>query len=152
MQLHSITIADPPLRSSYGLHAPYALRTIVELKTDDGVTGVSETYGGDGPVAALEAVRARITGMDPFQLAGLYQQMNQTVADAGDRSQTSPVKIRSTSTPGRLPPSKSRASTSSAKLPANLCVTSSAAWATIAAKTNMVKSSTPRPPSAKPDK
>ncbi len=88
MQLHSITIADPPLRSSYGLHAPYALRTIVELKTDDGVTGVSETYGGDGPVGALEAVRARVTGMDPFQLAGLYQQMNQPFAGAGDRSQT----------------------------------------------------------------
>ena len=49
MKLHSITIADPPLRSSYGLHAPYALRTIVELKTDDGITGISETYGGDGP-------------------------------------------------------------------------------------------------------
>ncbi len=88
MQLHSITIADPPLRSSYGLHAPYALRTIVVLKTDDGITGISETYGGDGPVAALEAVRDRVVGMDPFRLAGLYQQMNQSVADSGDRSQT----------------------------------------------------------------
>jgi glucarate dehydratase len=60
MKLHSITIADPPLRSSYGLHAPYALRTIVELQTDDGFIGVSETYGGEGPVAALEAIRDRV--------------------------------------------------------------------------------------------
>lgn len=88
IQLHSITIADPPLRSSYGLHAPYALRTIVELKTDDGITGISETYGGDGPVAALEGARAHVIGMDPFRLAGLYQQMNQPVASTGDRSQT----------------------------------------------------------------
>jgi len=88
MKLHSIAISDPPLRSSYGLHAPYALRTIVELETDDGFTGVSETYGGDGPVAALEAVRGRVTGMDPFRLAGLYQEMNQQVAASGDRSQT----------------------------------------------------------------
>jgi len=88
MKLHSIAISDPPLRSSYGLHAPYALRTIVELETDDGLTGVSETYGGDGPVAALEAVRGRVTGMDPFRLAGLYQEMNQQVAASGDRSQT----------------------------------------------------------------
>ncbi len=87
MHLHSITVADPPLRSSYGLHAPYALRTIIELKTDDGITGISETYGGDGPVAALEALRDRLTGMDPFRLAELYQQMNQPVSD-GDRSQT----------------------------------------------------------------
>ena len=31
-----------------GLHAPYALRTIVEIVSDDGITGVSETHGGTG--------------------------------------------------------------------------------------------------------
>jgi glucarate dehydratase len=36
MRIHSIAIADPPLRSSYGLHAPYALRTIIELESDAG--------------------------------------------------------------------------------------------------------------------
>jgi hypothetical protein len=39
IKLHSIAIADPPLRSSYGLHAQWALRTIVELETDDGISG-----------------------------------------------------------------------------------------------------------------
>src|SRR5258708_15429244 len=68
--LHPIAIADPPLRSSYGLHAPFALRTIVELKTDSGLTGISETYGGEGPLAGLEGVRARGPRIDPFQLAG----------------------------------------------------------------------------------
>src|SRR5882724_7285022 len=75
LKLHSIAIADPPLRSSYGLHAPWALRTIVELETDDGISGVSETYGGAVPRAALEAARAQIVGRDPFQLAGLHQEM-----------------------------------------------------------------------------
>jgi len=88
MTLHSIAISDPPLRSSYGLHAPYALRTVVELTTDDGLTGISETYGGDGPRAALEAARDRVVGMDPSRLAGLYQSLNQPVAASGDRSQT----------------------------------------------------------------
>jgi glucarate dehydratase len=73
MRLYPIAIADPPLRSSYGLHAPFALRTIVELKTDDGLTGISETYGGDGPVAGLEAVRPHVVGMDPFQLTRLRE-------------------------------------------------------------------------------
>ena len=50
LRLHPIAIADGPLRSSYGLHAPYALRTIVELRTTSGLVGISETYGGDGPV------------------------------------------------------------------------------------------------------
>ncbi len=92
MTLHSIAIADPPLRSSYGLHAPWALRTVVELTTDDGITGVSETYGGDGPRSALEAMRNRLIGMDPFQLAGLYEQMGreakQDAPVPGGRTQT----------------------------------------------------------------
>ena len=91
--LHPIAIADPPLRSSYGLHAPFALRTIVELKTDSGLTGIAETYGGDGPLTGLEAVRRRVEGMDPFQLAGLYRDLNADAAAAsgnapGGRSQT----------------------------------------------------------------
>jgi glucarate dehydratase len=85
--LHPIAIADPPLRSSYGLHAPFALRTIVELKTDDGLTGVSETYGGEAQVSALEAARDRVVGMDPFRLARLYEDLTRTTA-TGDRSQT----------------------------------------------------------------
>ena len=89
IKLHPIAIADAPLRSSYGRHAPYALRTIVEIKTTDGLTGISETYGGDGPVAALEAAKPRLMGMDPFRLMGLWRQF---IADAdnasGDRSQT----------------------------------------------------------------
>src|SRR5438270_293719 len=91
--LHPIAIADPPLRSSYGLHAPFALRTVVELKTDSGLTGISETYGGDGPLAGLEAVRHRIAGMDPFQLAGLWRDLSaeagrEIAAAPGARSQT----------------------------------------------------------------
>lgn len=41
-----IAFADPPLRSAFGLHAPYALRTIVEVVADDGTCGISETHGG----------------------------------------------------------------------------------------------------------
>ena len=91
--LHPIAIADPPLRSSYGLHAPFALRTIVELKTDSGLTGIAETYGGDGPLAALEAIRNRVVGMDPFQLSALHRDLTGGQDPAmrgrkGDRSQT----------------------------------------------------------------
>ena len=42
VHIHKLAIADPPLRSSYGLHQPYALRTILELKSDDGVIGIAE--------------------------------------------------------------------------------------------------------------
>ncbi len=68
-----IAFSDPPLRAASGLHAPYALRTIVEVVGDDGITGVSETHGGDAVAADLEAVRDLVLGRDPLQLAALEQ-------------------------------------------------------------------------------
>jgi glucarate dehydratase len=90
LRLHPVAIADGPLRSSYGRHAPYALRTIVELKSTDGLTGISETYGGDGPVAALESIRGLIEGRDPFQLTDLWMNLADRAEkeSRGDRSQT----------------------------------------------------------------
>jgi len=89
MKLHPIAIADPPLRSSYGRHAPFALRTIVELVSTDGLTGISETYGGDGPLAGLEAARTQIVGSDPFQLTRLFQNVTAGAStNSGDRTQT----------------------------------------------------------------
>jgi glucarate dehydratase len=66
-----IAFGDPPLRSAFGLHAPYALRTIVEVSGDDGTCGISETHGGAAVVHDLEAVRDLVLGRDPFQLAAL---------------------------------------------------------------------------------
>lgn len=89
LKTHSIAIADPPLRSSYGLHAPYALRTIVELVSDEGITGISETHGGEVIAEQFAALRPRIAGADPFRLtADLLPMVDPAAAPAGDRSQT----------------------------------------------------------------
>lgn len=66
-----IAIGDPPLRSAFGLHAPFALRTIVEIVTDDGITGVAETYGGEAPLRALGRAKSTVVGRDPWQLTRL---------------------------------------------------------------------------------
>lgn len=66
-----IAIADPPLRSAYGLHAPYALRTIVELVSEDGITGAAETHGGERILQDFARVRDRVIGRDAFDLARL---------------------------------------------------------------------------------
>ncbi|MCC6344203.1 MAG: glucarate dehydratase [Bryobacterales bacterium] len=87
LHLHPIAVADPPLRSSYGLHAPYAIRTIVEIETDEGIRGVSETYGGEQPVAALRAAAGKVIGRDVFQLTRLWMEFEAQAAE-GDRSQT----------------------------------------------------------------
>jgi glucarate dehydratase len=70
LRIHSIAIADPPLRSSYGRHAPYALRTIIELCSDDNIVGIGETLGGDAIKNALELLKPKLIGLDPFRIAG----------------------------------------------------------------------------------
>lgn len=87
MRVHSIAIADPPLRSSYGLHAPMALRTILELQSDDGIVGISEAHGGEANARMLEALRPRVVGSDPYRVCGALLSMIEGYGH-GDRSQT----------------------------------------------------------------
>src|SRR5438034_11323639 len=87
LRIHPIAIAHPPLRSSYGLHAPYALRTIVELISDDKIIGISETYGGDAQVAQLEALRPKILGANPYRLTGFLSPMIEGAGCGDARSQ-----------------------------------------------------------------
>jgi glucarate dehydratase len=89
LRIHSIAIADPPLRSSYGLHAPYALRTIIELESEDGIIGINETYGGESPAAALRAIRNKIIGANAFRITGtINPAMDKFKGNGLDRSQT----------------------------------------------------------------
>lgn len=69
-ELHITPIAatDPPLLNAAGLHAPYALRTVVELVTDDNISGISEIPGNRAIDVALEKSKSLIIGQDPFQL------------------------------------------------------------------------------------
>ena len=73
MRVTPIAITDPPLRNAAGLHAPYALRTIVELVTDDGMSGLGEMPGGADITADLEAIRPIVIGHDPFHLNAISQ-------------------------------------------------------------------------------
>jgi glucarate dehydratase len=88
LRIHSIAIADPPLRSSYGLHAPYALRTIIELESEDGIIGINETYGGEGPAKHLAAIRDQVIGADAFRLTGSLQPAMRHGSNGIERSQT----------------------------------------------------------------
>ncbi len=73
MHVTPIAVSDPPLLNAAGLHAPYALRTIVELVTDDGLYGLGEIPGSAAITASLEAARAVVIGHDPFQLNAIQQ-------------------------------------------------------------------------------
>ena len=63
-----IATVDPPLLNAAGLHAPYALRIVVELITDDNITGISEIPGTLDIEKALIECQDLIIGQDPFQI------------------------------------------------------------------------------------
>ncbi|HWR12702.1 MAG TPA: enolase C-terminal domain-like protein [Rectinemataceae bacterium] len=62
-----IAIADPPLLNAAGLHAPWALRVIIEVITDDHISGIGEIAGGSAVLDALKKARGLILGMNPFE-------------------------------------------------------------------------------------
>ena len=65
-----VAVPEPPLLNALGVHEPYALRSIVELDTGAGITGVGETYGDDQTLARLHAVADRLIGLDALTWAG----------------------------------------------------------------------------------
>lgn len=71
MHVTPVAISDPPLLNAAGLHAPYALRLIVELVSNDGIYGLGEIPGSVEGEATLNATREVVVGRDPFQLTTL---------------------------------------------------------------------------------
>jgi len=62
---------EAPLRWSMGVETS-TTRAIIEVMTDEGITGIGETYGGNEIVHAVETAKPFILGIDPLQ-TGLLQ-------------------------------------------------------------------------------
>jgi len=63
-----VAFRDHPLLNTVGVHEPYALRTIVEITTESGVSGVGETYGGTVHLERLRRTADELAGMDVWSL------------------------------------------------------------------------------------
>ena len=81
-----IAMKDPPLRNIQGIHQPYALRSILRVGTDEGLTGLGETYGDLAILSALRKVAPRLTGLDPFDLNGLERIIRETLGATAGRA------------------------------------------------------------------
>lgn len=66
-----VAFKDPPLLNTVGVHEPFALRAIVEVRTDAGVSGFGETYGDAGHIARLRLAAAAVPGTDVFNINAL---------------------------------------------------------------------------------
>jgi glucarate dehydratase len=70
-----VAFADPPLLNAVGVHEPFALRAIIEIGTDAGLTGLGETYADEQHLAALQAVAESIIGADVYQTQEIYRRV-----------------------------------------------------------------------------
>ena len=120
-----IAITDPPLLNAAGLHAPYALRTILEIVTDDGVSGLGEVPGSAETTAAVRKA--------PQKSSSVMTPSNSTRSTRPCSRSSAPTTRRATLSRGNTAvsftssaPSRSPASTSWAKRRAAPCVICSA--------------------------
>ena len=70
--LTPVAFRDPPLLNAAGVHEPWALRTIVEVHTDEGISGLGETYGDLGHLERLWSVVDSLVGLDVFALNEMH--------------------------------------------------------------------------------
>jgi len=70
-----VAFADPPLLNSVGVHEPFALRAIIEITTDVGLTGLGETYADEKHLAALHAAAGAIVGADVYHTEDVYRRV-----------------------------------------------------------------------------
>jgi glucarate dehydratase len=80
---------EAPLRHSNGVHWGRFVRTIVEVETDEGITGLGEMGGGgESAKLAFEGLKPYLVGHDPFQLEALrWKISNPTASLYNNRTQ-----------------------------------------------------------------
>jgi glucarate dehydratase len=74
-----VAFRDPPLLNSVGVHEPFALRAVIQVHTDAGITGLGETYADAVHLERLKAAAARIIGQDVFALNRILAAINALV-------------------------------------------------------------------------
>lgn len=85
-----VAVKDPPLLNSMGVHQPYALRAIIQVHTDIGLTGLGETYGDDRMLERLRAVAGLLPGLDPFDASSLLAKVETALGRSSDRHAADP--------------------------------------------------------------
>jgi glucarate dehydratase len=80
---------DAPLRHANGCHWGRFVRTIIEVETDEGITGLGEMGGGgESAEAAFRALKPYLTGQDPARIEEIrFRISNPTASLYNNRTQ-----------------------------------------------------------------
>lgn len=85
-----VAVLDGPLLNASGVHEPYQLRSVIELHTDAGITGLGEAYGDDPALANLRAAAPALTGVEITDFNELDRRVS---AALGAASASSPTEL-----------------------------------------------------------
>jgi glucarate dehydratase len=78
-----VAFANAPLLNAVGVHEPFALRAVIEIVTDAGLTGLGETYADSRHLAALRAAALAIEGTDVYRTEEIYRRIADVVGHGG---------------------------------------------------------------------
>jgi glucarate dehydratase len=67
-----VAFKDPALLNAVGVHQPFAIRSVIEVHTSDGLTGLGESYGDLGHLEQLRRVGDAVLGQDVFGLNRIF--------------------------------------------------------------------------------
>jgi glucarate dehydratase len=68
-----VAFRDKPLLNTVGVHEPFALRSVVEVVTADGTTGLGESYGDLPHLRRLQRAAEALVGVDIFDLNAMMR-------------------------------------------------------------------------------
>ena len=77
---------DPPLLNSCGVHAPYALRAVIQVRTGEDLTGLGEAYGDDSTLTTLRSVARLLPGLDIFRPNVLRERLGSALGFSSERA------------------------------------------------------------------
>jgi len=79
-----VAFHDPPLLNAVGVHEPYALRSVIEVVTDQGEYGLGESYGDSAHISRLEAAATHIKGLSVYDTNAIFRACAKSLS--GDQS------------------------------------------------------------------
>ena len=76
-----VAFFDPPLLNAAGVHEPWCLRAVIEVRIEGGIVGLGETYGDEAIVRCLLNAAPRLVGLHVLDLNGLGEKVREAVAE-----------------------------------------------------------------------
>lgn len=76
-----VAFIDPPLLNAAGVHEPWCLRAVIEVRIEGGIVGLGETYGDEAIVRCLLNAAPRLVGLHVLDLNGIAEKVREAVAE-----------------------------------------------------------------------